>query len=195
MGWDLAGTINKGLNAVFGKKEGESKDAKAARDRLGELSQQYEQAVSNYKTKIADYDKQIQQYQGKVDEFSNLVNENSGIKGYQKSLDMAQDQAGRMTSSQSQAAANQAIQAGRAAGGSKAAAAMNAMNAAGNTYATQYGQNLTAQQNQAASQLQNQIQLLFSLTNFAKRLVLCMVILRLQQVVEHLNSILQSVLT
>lgn len=116
---------------------GESSDSKAARERYNELSRQYEQ-------KVADYQK--------------LVNQNTGIQGYQKTLDMANQQAGKMSAGQAQAAANQAIQAGRAAGQSRAAAAMNAMNTTANTYQQAYGQNLNNQQNQAANQLNNQVQ-------------------------------------
>lgn len=116
--------------------KGESSAAKAARDRYSALASQYE---------------------AKRKEYQDLVNQNTGQKGYERSLDMAAQEAGRMSISQSQQAANQAIQAGRAAGGSRASAAMNAMNAAGNTYAQAYNQNMQTQQNQASSQLGAQV--------------------------------------
>ena len=116
--------------------KGESSAAKAARDRYSALAQQYE---------------------AKRKEYQDLVNQNTGQKGYERSLVMAAQEAGRMSVSQAQQAANQAIQAGRAAGGSRASAAMNVMNAAGNTYAQTYNENMQNQQNQAASALGSQV--------------------------------------
>ena len=75
----------------MGNKNKESSESNAARQRYAELSKQYEQ-------KVADYQK--------------LVNENTGLQGYQTSLDAAAQNAGKMSVSQAQGAANQAIQAG-----------------------------------------------------------------------------------
>lgn len=121
----------------MGAKKGESSASKAARE-------EYNNIMAEQKQQMAQYQK--------------LVAENTGMQGYQKSLDAAAQNAGKMSVGQAQGAANQAIQAGRAAGQSKAAAAMNAMNSAANVYSGAYGQNLNNQQTQAAGQLNNQVQ-------------------------------------
>ena len=121
----------------MGAKQGESSASKAAREEYNNIMKQQKQQMAQYQKLLA---------------------ENTGMQGYQKSLDAAAQQAGKMSVSQAQGAANQAIQAGRAAGQSKAAAAMNAMNSAANVYSGAYGQNLNNQQTQAAGQLNNQVQ-------------------------------------
>lgn len=121
----------------MGAKQGESSASKAAREEYNAIMKQQKQQMAQYQKLLA---------------------ENTGMQGYQKSLDAAAQNAGKMSVSQAQGAANQAIQAGRAAGQSKAAAAMNAMNGAANTYQQSYGQNMNNQQKQAADALNAQVQ-------------------------------------
>ena len=113
---------------------------------------------SEAKAAKAEYERLAQEYSQKRAEFQNLVKENSGMAGYQKSVENAKGVASSLSQGQSQAAANQAIQAGRAAGQSKAAAAMNAQNAAANTYNQAYMDNFNNQQNQVAGQLNAELQ-------------------------------------
>lgn len=113
---------------------------------------------SEAKAAKAEYERLAQEYSQKRAEFQNLVKENSGMAGYQKSVENAKGVASSLSQGQSQAAANQAIQAGRAAGQSKAAAAMNAQNAAANTYNQAYMDNFNNQQNQVAGQLNAEVQ-------------------------------------
>lgn len=113
---------------------------------------------SEAKAAKAEYERLIGEYQAARADYQKLAAENTGVAGYKKSVDEAKGVASNLTQGQSQAAANQAIQAGRAAGMNKAAAAMNAQNAAANTYANAYTDNFNAQQSQVANQLGAQMQ-------------------------------------